>query len=47
MQPFKMIKILPIILIDEIFQAFEELEKDGNLKQKNVIYRYKRFSIPI
>ncbi len=34
-------------LIDEILQAFEELEKDGNLKRKNVIYRYERFSIHI
>ncbi len=34
-------------MIDDIFQAFEEMEKSGNLKQKNVIYRYGRFSIHI
>lgn len=34
-------------LINEIWNAFEELDKNGNLKQGNGIYKYEKFSIHI
>ncbi len=51
----KITKILPghhklnisNILINEIWNAFEELDKNGNLKQGNGIYKYEKFSIHI
>lgn len=34
-------------LVNEIYKAFEDLEKNGNLKKGNGIYEYNKFSIHI